>query len=101
MTTFKAAWSLKTTDFGNIARSGENTCTRVLFDVQSAGSNTWYALMYRSTSTGSTVTYNTSVSTSGFVTLEDTDGVACGASCYSNTGIPTGVKIDVYGIRAN
>ena len=87
-------------DYKWVAYCYINTCTRVLFDVQPAGGDTWYALMYRSTSTGSTVAYNASVSTSGFVTVDNTDGVARGASCYSNVGIPTGTKIDVYGIRA-
>lgn len=32
MTTFKAAWSLKTTDFGNLARSGENGAEAITFD---------------------------------------------------------------------
>ena len=87
-------------DYKWVAYCYINTCTRVLFDVQPAGGDTWYALMYRSTSTGSTVTYNMTTSTSGFVTVDNTDGVARGASCYSNVGIPTGTKIDVYGIRA-
>ena len=87
-------------DYKWVAYCYINTCTRVLFDVQPAGGDTWYALMYRSTSTGSTVTYNASASTSGFVTVDNTDGVARGVSCYSNVGIPTGTKIDVYGIRA-
>lgn len=76
------------------------TCTRVLFDIQPAGGDAWYALMYRSTTTGSTITYNATTSTGGFVVQDGTAGVASGVSCYSNSSIPTGSKIDVYGIRA-